>query len=428
MPTFSRTPASCTDGAMTLPDHEPPLDGRKVAAARVFAASRYPYLASALFAARICPSAKSGSVAIDRGWQIHADPIVLDAMPVDDLGRLLVHLVSHVLREHAARAGRLLVRETDGGPEAWNRASDAEVNDDLVPDGMVPPCAGELPADLGAEDGGIAEHYYERAHLARRRWDCGSGCDGEERPWDGTGGGENDLGLNDRDQEFVRLGVAAEMQRSYDLEPGSVPSGWLRWAERILPSRTDWRRVLAAEVQVGVVRAAGMVDYSYRKPSRRSESTPSVIMPMLDRPVPDVAIVCDTSGSMTGDLLARVLSEVEALLQRLGLRGTQVRVLSCDAQVHSVKKVSRASQIALLGGGGTDMGAGITQALSLKPRPSIVVVLTDGFTPWPSEAPRGAKVVVGLLEGRRGSFGLFRPAPSPPPWARVVRISEDDAA
>ena len=115
---------------------------------------------------------------------------------------------------------------------------------------------------------------------------------------------------------------------------------------------------------------SGMVDYSYRRPSRRAESTPSVIMPTLERPVPDVAIVCDTSGSMTGTLLARVLSEVEALLQRVGLRGTKVRVLSCDAQVHTVKRVSRASQIDLLGGGGTDMGEGITQALALRPRPS----------------------------------------------------------
>ena len=145
-------------------------------------------------------------------------------------------------------------------------------------------------------------------------------------------------------------------------------------------------------------------------------------MPTLDRPVPDVAIVCDTSGSMTGDLLARVLAEVEALLQRVGLRGTNVRVLSCDAQVHTVKRVSRASQVELLGGGGTDMGEGITQALALRPRPSIVVVLTDGFTPWPIDAPRGAKVIVGLIQAAGGGF--FPHQPVPPPWAKVVRIAD----
>jgi predicted metal-dependent peptidase len=395
------------------------LDIRKVAAARIFAASRYPYLASALFAAQVEPVDRSGTIAVDRGWQIHADPVVLEAMPVDDLGRLLVHLVSHLLRDHASRADRAGVGSSDGDPAAWNRATDAEVNDDLAPAAMVPPCADQLPAGLGAEDGRLAEQYYEPTRGRQRDWDCGSGCDGIDRPWDSDNTG---TGLNERDGEFLRLAVASEMQRSEGQEPGTVGAGWLRWAERILPSRTDWRRILAAEVQSGIARAAGMVDYSYRRPSRRSESTPSVIMPTLDRPVPDVAIVCDTSGSMTGDLLARVLAEVEALLQRVGLRGTNVRVLSCDAQVHSVKRVSRASQIELLGGGGTDMGEGITQALALRPRPSIVVVLTDGYTPWPVDAPRAAKVIVGLIEAGGGAFSLHHLAP--PPWAKVVRISD----
>jgi predicted metal-dependent peptidase len=399
------------------------LDHKKVAAARVFAASRYPYLASALFAAQVRSAEGSGSIAVDRAWQVHADPEVLAGMAVDDLGRLLVHLVSHALRDHAARAERAGVEGTDGDAPAWNRASDAEVNDDLAPSSMVPPCAAEMPAGLGAEEGRLAEQYYELARGGRRQWDCGSGCDGIDRPWDGEGEGVGG-GLNDRDGQFLRLGVASELQRSEGLEPGTVAAGWLRWAERILPSRTDWRRVLAAEVHAGVVRAAGMVDYSYRRPSRRSESTPSVIMPTLDRPMPDVAIVCDTSGSMTGDLLAQVLAEVESLLQRVGLRGTNVRVLSCDAQVHSVKRVSRASQVELLGGGGTDMGEGITQALALRPRPSIVVVLTDGFTPWPAEAPRGAKVIVGVIEGRRGIGPWMHVGPATPSWARVVRISE----
>jgi predicted metal-dependent peptidase len=401
---------------------ETPLHQRKVAAARVFAASRYPYLASALFAARVHTAADSGTIAVDEAWQVHADPVVLDAMSVDDLGRLLVHLISHLLRDHSSRAARAGAEGADGGPAVWNRASDAEINDDLAVAGMIPPCAPELPAGFGAEDGRLAEEYYGLIQPGARQWDCGSGCDGIDRPWD-SGGSQ---GLSDRDGQFLRLGVASEMQRSEGLEPGTVPAGWLRWAEQVLPSRTDWRRVLAAEIHSGVAREAGMVDYSYRRPSRRAESTPSVIMPTLERPVPDVAIVCDTSGSMTGDLLARVLSEVEALLQRVGLRGTQVRVLSCDAQVHSVKRVSRASQIELLGGGGTDMGEGITQALSLRPRPSIVVVLTDGHTPWPIEEPKGAKVIVGLIEERRNHAPLMRRAPSPPSWAQTVRIAEPE--
>ena len=92
-------------------------------------------------------------------------------------------------------------------------------------------------------------------------------------------------------------------------------------------------------------------------------------------------------------------------------------VLACDAAVHSVKRVMRTGQLRLAGGGGTDMGAGIQTALELRPRPDVVVVITDGFTPWPEQAPKGARVVVGLLE--QGAYGRDWPVPG---WARAVGI------
>jgi hypothetical protein len=49
----------------------------------------------------------------------------------------------------------------------------------------------------------------------------------------------------------------------------------------------------------------------------------------------------------------------------------------------------------------------------------VVIVLTDGFTPWPEEPPHGIRVIVGLLtEGPRAR------AWSPPDWARTVVIDE----
>ena len=81
--------------------------------------------------------------------------------------------------------------------------------------------------------------------------------------------------------------------------------------------------------------------------------------------------------------------------------------------------VARGSDVVLAGGGGTDMGVGIRAAARLRPRPQVVVVLTDGGTPWPASPPPGISVVVGLI-GRhnrdvRGSV---------PHWARAVVIEE----
>ena len=43
------------------------------------------------------------------------------------------------------------------------------------------------------------------------------------------------------------------------------------------------------------------------------------------------------------------------------------------------------------------MSAGITAAAQLRPRPSVIVVLTDGYTPWPQHPPKGTQVVIGAL-------------------------------
>jgi predicted metal-dependent peptidase len=389
------------------------LDPNAVAAARLWATARLPYLASAVFACAVRADPGSGTIAVDRSWQIRADPAVVERLEVEQLGRLLVHLCGHLIRDHAARADRLGVPD-ENVRARWNRCADAELNDDLEVDGCVPDVAPDLPADLDCEPGKLAEHYHLHAADGPRRWDCGSGADGCRRP------GECDGGIGRDQAELLRLGVAAEIQRCHGSLPGSVPGGWLRWAESVLPSRIDWRRVLAAEVRSAVAAVAGKVDYSYRRPSRRAHLHRDVVLPTLFKPVPEVAIVCDTSGSMHERLLARALAEVEGVLTRSGLRQTRVKVLAVDTAVHAVRRVSRATEVVLAGGGGTDMGAGIEAAAALRPKPSIVIVLTDGFTPWPDRPPPRTRVIVGLL-----AQGIQPPGWAPPRWARTVVI--DDA-
>jgi len=91
-------------------------------------------------------------------------------------------------------------------------------------------------------------------------------------------------------------------------------------------------------------------------------------------------------------------------------------VLACDTAVGPAQRVSSARQVQLVGGGGTNMGTGIAAAAALRPRPAVTVVLTDGHTPWPGQAPKGTRVVVGLLGPG---------APDAPPWARAVRVEGD---
>lgn len=420
-------PASSTDPPEPAAAGGPArIDGSKLAAARVFATAAYPYLASAVFASPAVAAPGSATVAVDREWRIVADPDVVDSLDAPELGRLLVHLVSHLLRDHAGRVVGVGVAPGAGGGGAtrWNRAADAEINDDLAADGMAPSCAGDVPAVFAADAGRLAEQYYPAVPPGPRPWDCGSGCDSVPRPWDQVDREGRPEGIAPRRAGWLRLTVASEMQRLERLDPGTVGAGWLRWAEGILPSKVDWRRLIAAEIRGAVTRSAGMVDYSYRRPSRRAAAVPEIVLPTLDRPVPDVAVVCDTSGSMGEGELARVLAEVEAILRRSGLPDNRLRVLSCDAEVHAVRRVSRATQVQLLGGGGTDMGEGIRQAAGLRPKPDVIVVLTDGWTPWPEEPPRATRVIAGIIgpDSRFARHGSFAGPAAPPRWIRSVPI------
>jgi hypothetical protein len=43
------------------------------------------------------------------------------------------------------------------------------------------------------------------------------------------------------------------------------------------------------------------------------------------------------------------------------------------------------------------MVAGIEAAVALTPRPDLVVVITDGWTPWPTEPPAAGVSAVAVL-------------------------------
>lgn len=399
-----------------------------VAAARLWAASKAPYLASALFACSPVATPDTGTVAVDPSWRLYVDPEIAARMDAPGFGRLLLHLVGHLVREHGGRASALRIAPDDG--PWWQRCTDAEINDDLAAEQLLPSVAADLPADLGAPAHQLAERYFALRPAKQVRdssgsadWDCGSGADGLPRPWDGSGDAAGESGLTGDQADRLRHRIAEELRQQAARQPGSVPGGWLRWAETIAPSRTDWRRVLAAEVRRAVAAVAGSVDYTYRRPSRRSHTEtsgePHAVLPSLYRPVPEVAVVCDTSGSMGEDLLSRALAELDGILTRAGLRSAGLAALAVDTEVHDARRIRRAAQVKLAGGGGTDMGAGIAAALARRPRPELIVVLTDGFTPWPDEPPRGVRVVVGLL---RTPFE--EPPPQPPSWARTVEIDE----
>ena len=403
------------------------LDSKKLFVARLWAVERQPYMAAALWAFQVQSAPGIGKVAVDESWRLYVDPEILDQYSIPVLGSLLLHHAGHLVRDHAGRARSLGVDRRLSAD--WARAADAEINDDLIAAGLRLPAEGLVePHRLGWAPGRMAEEYFHHRHHKlddeeELEPDCGSGADALARDWEMTG--EQSSGVPPGEKRLLRAQVASDVLRFQREGVGRLSAGWQRWAEDVLEPKIDWRRVLAAEVRKGLTAVSGRVDYTYRRPSRRAACLGNVIMPAMEKPTPEIVILVDTSGSMDNDLLALVLAEVDGLLKGVGMGRERLRVLSVDASVKTVQRVATTRNLKLQGGGGTDMTEGIAAAAKMKPRPSVVVVLTDGLTPWPADPPKGMQVVIGLIEGasvRRGR------AWAPPNWARVVTIGDPGTA
>jgi predicted metal-dependent peptidase len=401
------------------------LDLDKLFAARLHAARVRPYLATALFALHVVPSRQVPTMAVDPHWRCYVAPAFVDRTPVEELAGVWVHEVSHLLRDHHGRSDRVARERGLTGPGErlrMNIAADFEINDDVFGDGLARPDGAVDPRHLGLSEGELMEDYLRQFRLGPRTqdlaWlDCGSGADGLERGWDLGPDGAHGLTAQERDAVRFRVaeGIAAR--------PGTTPAGWRRWAEEAFHPPQPWRELLGAAVRSAASAPGVGEDYTYGRPSRRSAGVPGAILPSLRRTPPRVCVVIDTSGSVSDAELGSALLEVAAISRAVGGRRDLVSVLPCDAAAQVVHPLCRAEDIPLVGGGGTDLRTGFARALRSRPRPDVVVVLTDGQTPWPTSRP-SCRTVVGL-------FPRARPVDeadpdyvpdSPPDWARVVVI------
>ena len=354
-----------------------------------------------------------GGFAVDEGWNLYLDPTVVKDWTPSQLGFVLNHVAQHLLRGHADRARGFGVTHEER--LAWNMAADAEINDDLARE--ISPQDRRLlkpvtPRHIDLERGKLAEYYYTKLRGSDPSVpDEGSGVHGQAAPGDSgdSGDGSEEPAVSQMEAEALRQQTADAIE---DYDQGKVPAGLARWAQARLGRSSDWRSLLTASLRQQIALSAGLSDYSYRRLSRRARAVPGVVLPAMVKSPVDVAIVIDTSGSVRKADLGDALRETRAIAARVSSTGGSVQVLACDAVVTRVPE-GPAAAMALAGGGGTNMAAGIEAALDGPKPPQAVVVLTDGFTPWPDVEP-AVPVIIGLIGRRRNK--------ETPSWATTIEI------
>jgi predicted metal-dependent peptidase len=393
------------------------LDLTRLAAARLLAAESHPFLAIALYALTPVADSSRPTFAVDENWRLFINPQQLIDWSVQEVAGVLLHEVGHVIRDHAGRARTAIVVD-ESSRFLWNLAADAEINDDLRNAKVVLPQPAVFPETLKSPVGKVAEFYYANLSEHGRTpefpiADCGAGCHGHSDNPDAQASALLPIGLSGSESLLLRRRVAEAIVIAAGKQAGTLPGGWLRWAEATLRPKLNWRKLLSAAIRSAVAAVSGASDYSYRRPARRQ--VPRVVLPSMQRPLPRVAVIVDTSGSVGEVALQRAWSEVHGCLRTLGVRRDLLTVFAADVDVRRLTGPPR-RQMALLGGGGTNMALAIETALQSLARPDLVVVITDGLTPWPVRKP-SRPVIVALLPST-----MKRPAT--PSWARTVEIDE----
>jgi predicted metal-dependent peptidase len=407
---------------------------RALQAARVRASYQRAYFAPALFNLIPVKTDMIASMAVDSRWRLYYNDDWLAAHTVEENAAVLIHEVSHLLREHEARKNAAAVRDI----ALWNTAADCEINDDLVAEELPLPNDPPHPDKFGLQQGEHAETYYRQMlkpaqsgnasnatsttnhQQPTTNQDCGSGAHGERRPWelpddDGSPGGTP--GVDSVKAELVRRECAQEiLDRSRD--SGDVPLGWRRWAHTVLTPKVDYMATIRHAVRKALRDSTlGRYDRTYRRPHRRQAAYGEFIMSSFYQPRPRPGFLIDTSSSMQETQLARAVAELGGLTRQLGY-STEVVVACCDAAVHDVRKVFTAAQLELYGGGGTDIGAGLRWFTERKSGPiDLLVIVTDCQTPWPEDTPPFPVITIRVGDG------------APPPWGdtganRVITIEE----
>jgi len=417
-------------------------------AARLIVRAKAPYFRAMLLSLVPRPIEGMGTIGVtDRALLVYDPVFVARQTPAQTAG-LLVHEILHLLHRHGSRTAT-------HDALTWNMAADLAINPSVremrfeLPTGDD---AGMFPKDKSWPEGETADQYYARLQQEQEKksgkggegqpkpgpahGQCGScaghALPGEPKPEPGKAPGtdqdasgtpgqgkgeEGDGGRSQAQLERAARQVAAAV-KEHAKGRGSVPGGVARWADTMLePPKVPWQSKLARLLRSSVAYRAGAVVHRYDGPSRRQAGlgygAGIPMLPRLRQPIPRVAIVADTSGSMSAKDLGIALREAKGVLRAVG---AEVTFMTCDAQVHGMTKVASVQQMAkaLKGGGGTSFIPAFEALAKMSPRPEIVLTMTDGDGTMPIQAPAGMNVIWVLI-GKH----CVRPA-----WGEVVEVRD----
>ena len=355
----------------------------------------------------------------------------LDDLNDRELDFVMMHEIMHVVLRHCLRGGDL-------DHERFNIACDIVVNSNILlennmdrrsirlgpygeamhvaPDGkegyeytaeqvyqMLPPSpAGKKSRPSGGVAQGRAKRELaEESPTPCWRWD-------DHSRW---GMYEEDDTLRDVWVKRFEDACEAVSIRDPSNSRGLLPAFAKRLLDELRKAQTDWRTVLNDFIQEEVA------DYSFTPPDRRFDG-PFFLPDFSGKEdlVEDILFMIDTSGSMSDDMITAAYSEIKGAIDQFGGK-LQGWLGFFDAAVIEPKPFENEEEFRVIrpaGGGGTDFQIifeYVARHMAENP-PASIIILTDGYAPFPQEHLAGGIPVLWLLNNEEVT----------PPWGKVARI------
>lgn len=196
---------------------------------------------------------------------------------------------------------------------------------------------------------------------------------------------------------------------------GTMPAFAQRILKDLKKPQTDWRTILNDFIQEEVN------DYSFSPPDRRFDDS-TFYLPDFnekDEKVEKILFMIDTSGSMSDDMITAAHSEVKGAIDQFGgkLKGW---LGFFDAAIIEPKPFESEDEFKVIrpaGGGGTDFQIifeYVHKFMQDEP-PVSIIILTDGYAPFPKEKLTFGIPVLWLLNNNEVV----------PPWGKIARIKVD---
>lgn len=346
------------------------------------------------------------------GKRIFFAPEFLDSLSDTELDFIMMHEILHIVLQHCFRQG-------DRDCDIFNIACDIVVNSNILLSAKMNINAITLSrygeSMHKAPDGKegyeyTAEEVYKMlCSKSPNNIPNSPGTDDHSR-W-GTLE-EDDHAADVWSKHLTDACEAVLSQDPSDLR-GLLPLFARRMLQELKAPQTDWRAILADFVQEEIV------DYSFSPPDRRFEDSPFFLPDFNEKDdVPeDILFMIDTSGSMSDEMITAAYSEVKGAIDQFNgkLKGW---LGFFDAAVIEPKPFSDEGEFRIIqpeGGGGTDFEVifeYVNNHMQDKP-PASIIILTDGYAPFPDEKIARGVPVLWLLNNEGVN----------PPWGKVARIT-----